>query len=305
MKVLLAGVNSYIGARLIPFLVEKGHEVVCLVRDKKYYQKQNTYAGKVTLLNGDLLRNQSIEPFPQDIDAAFYLSNTFSQTSAFAGLEALSAQNFIAALNQVNCKQIITISGINNQANAAALSRLNVEDILSTGNAALTILQTTMIIGPGSIAVELFNALTEKAPVIIAQSWIRARSQPIHIDDVLVYLEACLLNEHTYGCEFDIGGPEILTFKQLLLIYIATFKKLKPGVITVPFLTTKMSSYLLNVLTPVSYPMAKNIVENLQYDNVCRDEEIRHIVPLALATFKKSIRQLHDSVTQVPDTILK
>lgn len=257
MKVLLAGVNSYIGTHLIPFLVEKGHEVVCLVRDKKHFLKLNNYAGRVTLISGDLLRAQSIEPYPADIDAAYYLSNAFSQTSGFAGLEALSAQNFIDALDRVDCRQIITISGINNQANEAAMSRLNVEDILSTGNAALTILQTTLVIGRDSIAVELFNALIEKTPIIIAESWLRAHSQPIDIDDVLNYMEGCLLNEKTFGCEFDIGGPEILTFKQLLFIYIATFKKLKPTIVTVPFLTTKMSSYLLNVLTPVSYPMAK------------------------------------------------
>lgn len=305
MRVLLAGVNSYIGARLVPFLVLKGHEVVCLVRDKKYFQKFTNYAGKVTLISGDLLRPQSMEPIPKDIDAAYYLINTFTQTSGFAGLEALSAKHFIEAVSSTGCQQVITISGINNQANEAALSRLNVEDILSNSHIPLTIFQTAMIIGPGSIALELLNALTEKTPVIIAQSWIRARSQPINIDDVLTYLEACLLNGLTYGREFDIGGPEVLAFKQLLFIYIATFKKLKPNMVTVPFLTTRMSSYLLNVLTPVSYPMAKNIVENLQYDNICRDDEIRDIIPATLTTFKRSIRQLHDTEISMPHTILK
>src|SRR5437588_1735556 len=116
MKVLLAGANSYIGARLIPFLRQKGHQVVCIARDKKHFSNQDKYQG-VTVINGDLLRSQSMEPFPPDIDAAFYLVNRLTQTSGFAGLEALSAQNFTDALNKTWCSQLITVSDISSSLN--------------------------------------------------------------------------------------------------------------------------------------------------------------------------------------------
>src|ERR1700712_5029850 len=109
MKVLLAGANSYVGTRLIPVLLEKGHEVVCLVRDKNHFYKSNHYSEAVTVTGGDLLRRQSIEYLPEDIDAAYYLVNSFTQTSGFAALGALSAQNFIEVISQTNCRQVITL----------------------------------------------------------------------------------------------------------------------------------------------------------------------------------------------------
>src|SRR5258708_2551650 len=107
MKVLLAGANSYIGTLLIPVLLDKGHEVVCLVRDKSHFMKNNAHASAVRIIGGDLLRRQSIETLPEDIDAAYYLVNALTQTSEYAALGALSAQNFMEAMDKVNCRQII------------------------------------------------------------------------------------------------------------------------------------------------------------------------------------------------------
>ncbi|HVV56297.1 MAG TPA: NAD(P)H-binding protein [Mucilaginibacter sp.] len=294
MKVLLAGVNSYIGKRMIGFLAEKGHHVVCLVRDKQLFCKQNELSRNVTVISGDLLRMQTVESFPQDIDAAYYLINTLTQTSEFAGLEALSARHFIDRINSTACRQIITLTGIQHHSSPNILSRQHVEDILGSGRAALTVFRTTMIIGDGSIATELLKTVTGKTPVIVAQSWTKARVQPIWVNDVLSYLEACLLNEKTYNRKFDIGGPEVLSFKQMLLYYIAVNIKQKPGIIAVPMLTSKMSSYLLNILTPVSYTMAKGIIETLQEDNICRDNSIAAILPREGTNFKRSLRLLHD-----------
>src|ERR1700761_7161711 len=142
MKVLLAGASSYIGTRLIPVLIERGAEVFCLVRDKKHFIKSNPYADKVTVINGDLLRRQSIESFPGDIDAAYYLVNSYTQTSGFAALGALSAQNFIEVLDQVNCKQVITLSEISCDDSESSESKQLVQEVLSNGHAALTVLNT-------------------------------------------------------------------------------------------------------------------------------------------------------------------
>jgi uncharacterized protein YbjT (DUF2867 family) len=290
MKVLLAGANSYIGTRLVPVLLEKGHEVVCLVRDKNHFYKSNHYADAVTVIGGDLLRRQSIEYLPGDIDAAYYLVNTFSQTSGFAALGALSAQNFMEVLNQTHCRHIVTLGDISNKETHDTIARLQVEDILKSGRAELTVLNTPMIIGEGSTALEMFNTLTAKTPILVPQNWIKTRSQPISLTDVLGYLEGCLLNRKTFNQKFDIGGPEVLQFKQLLLIYIAINKDFKPGIVVLPFLTSQLSSHLLNILTPVSYPGAQRLIENLKYDTICRDNDIEGIIPMECLTFKQALR---------------
>jgi uncharacterized protein YbjT (DUF2867 family) len=291
MKVLLTGANGYIGARLIPALLEQGHEVVCLVRDKKLFEKQSPYAGQLTTITGDLLRNRSMEPLPNDIDAAYYLVNALPQTSGFAGLEALSAENFIEAVNQTHCKQIISLSEIDDHLGQAGLSRQHVEDVLRQANAAITILKSTMIIGPGSIATELLEGLTKKSPIIIATNWAKAQEQPISTQNVVEYLVGCLLNEDTFNSEFHISGPDILTFKQMLLMYGEVCRQRKVKIVTVPQVSSALSSYWLNYLTPISYSHAKTLVENLRFDLVSRDDAIQAIIPMQLQSLKEALLQ--------------
>lgn len=299
MKVLLAGASSYIGTRLIPVLLQKGHKVFCLVRDKNHFHQHNPNAAKVTVISGDLLRRQSMEAFPTDIDVAYYLVNSFTQTSGFAALGALSAQNFVDSLDRVNCRQVITLSDICSEDSESCQSRLLVEEVLENGRAALTILNSAMIIGEASIALEMFHILTSKAPVVIAQNWAKVHAQPIAAIDVLGYLEDCLLNEETFNCKFDIGGPEVLLFRQMLLMYIATYRDFKPKIVTLPFLGSQLSSHLLNLLTTVSYPEAQTLIENLKSDTTCHDDSINEIIPRRCLTFKQSLRLSRDANEKV------
>jgi uncharacterized protein YbjT (DUF2867 family) len=288
MKILLAGSNSYIAVHLIPYLLDKGHEVICLARDKKYFQAQNKFKG-VTVLNGDLLRSHSIEPFPIKIDAAFYLANRLTQTSGFAGLEALSAQNFMDALNRTHCTQLITTGELNNP------SRHHIEDILAKGRAHLTGLQLSMVIGDGSIAMELFGALTNNTPIVITNAWAEAKIQPVYIGDLLLYLHDCLLNKATYNRNFDICGPQVLTFKQMMLIYIATYRQdNKPNIVILPSLNARLASYLANFLSPINYPEAQSLLGNLRFDSISGDDCIKDIIPHQCLTFKESLRLIHD-----------
>lgn len=289
MKVLLTGANGYVGARLIPALLEKGVEVVCLVRDKNLFIKQNIYAGQITVINGDLLRSRSMEPLPDDIDAAYYLVNAMVQTKGFAGLEALAAQNFVDAIDKTGCKQIITLSEIDDHLAGEGLSRQHVEEILATANADITILKNTMMIGAGSVTNELMAGLTRKMPVIIAEKWAKAQEQPIAVQDVIQYLVGCLLNQKSYNSEFHISGPEIYTFKQMLTIYGDVCNKVKVKIMTVPQVSSALSSYWLNFLTPISYSHAKTLVENLKYDLISADDEILRIVPFKRLGFKEAL----------------
>ncbi|MDT3402793.1 NAD(P)H-binding protein [Mucilaginibacter terrae] len=289
MKVLLTGANGYIGARLIPALLAQGHEVVCLVRDKVLFEKQSQFAAQVSIITGDLLRNRSMEALPVDIQAAYYLVNALPQTSGFAGLEALSAENFVNAVNQTHCKQIISLSEIDDHLTEAGLSRLHVEDILRTADAAVTILKSTMIIGEGSIAIELMEGLTKKSPILIAQKWAKAQEQPIATCNVVEYLTGCLLNQDTFNSEFHISGPEILTFKQMLLLHSEVCRGRKVSIMTMPQVSAALSSYWLNYLTPISFSHAKTLVENLKYDLVSRDDAIQSIIPLKLKKLREAL----------------
>ncbi|MGZ3776131.1 MAG: NAD(P)H-binding protein [Mucilaginibacter sp.] len=286
MKLLLAGANSYVGSRLLPFLLQNGHEVVCVVRDKRLFAEQNNYPN-VTLLSGDLLRRRGIEAFPEDIDAAFFLANRLTQTSGFAALEALSAQNFMEVLNKTQCRQLITISPISDS------QPVHVENILASGKAALTGLQTSMVIGRGSISLQLFEALTQNTPIVITRQWAKTLFQPIYIDDLLTSLHNCLGNKDTFNHRFDVGGSQVLTFKQMLLVYIATNMEVKPGVVILPFLSSRLASYLVNFLSPVSYPEAQSLIQSLDHDSVCHNLK-PDIVPSDSTTFKQSLRLIHD-----------
>lgn len=288
MKVLLAGANSYIGTNLIPFLLEKGHQVVCLVRDKNHFLNHHPNAYLVSVVGGDLLRRQSIDPLPDDIDVACYLINTYTQTFEFSALAALSAQNFMEVIAQTNCKQVITLGDINDK--ASGNSQLNVEDILQGGGPALTVLNTSMIVGQGSAALEMFNTMISKIPLVIPRTWIKTRMQPIATCDVLHYIDSCLLNERTFNHKFDIGGPEVLTFKQMMLTYVAIHAKSKPDIVILPFMTSHLSSNLRNTLTPLSFPEAQRLIENLGHDCVCRENAIREIIKAPCITFKQAAR---------------
>ncbi|GAA4324761.1 SDR family oxidoreductase [Mucilaginibacter gynuensis] len=299
MKVLLAGANGYIGTRLIPVLLEKGHEVVCLVRDKRRFHEQSDFSDKVTLITGDLLREKNIEAFPNDIDAAYYLVHSMSQSPDFAELEALSAHNFTQQLNKTRCRQIIFLSGIVNDSNLSKhlLSRKHVEEVLKEGNAALTVLRAAIIIGSGSASFEIIRDLTEKLPIMTVPKWVNNRCQPIGIRDVLGYLEGVLLNEKAFNGTFDIGGPDVLTFRQMMLTY-AKVRGLKRYIITIPFLSPKISSYWLYFVTSTSFSLANSLVESMKNETVCKDKAIDEVVPRKCLTYEECLKLAFEKIEQ-------
>lgn len=280
MKVLLAGANGYIGTKLIPVLLDKGHDVICLVRDKRRFLNHNDFGKGLTLIKGDLLKEPDIEAFPEDIDVAYYLVHSMSQAPDFAALEVLSAYNFVQALDKTNCKQTILLSGITNDENPGRYpeSRRHVEDVLSKGKAALTVLRATVIIGPGSTAFEIVRDLTEKLPVIAVPRWVNTRCQPIAVNDVLAYLEAVMLNSKTFNKIFEIGGADILSFKDMMLIY-AKVRKLKRHIFIVPFLSSKISSYWLYIITSTNYTLVQSLANSMKNGAMMRDHSIDEIVP--------------------------
>jgi len=290
MKVLITGANGYIGTRLLPVLLEKDHEIVCLVRDKRRFEERSDFGDPVKIITGDLLKETSIETIPPDIDAAYYLVHSMAYTPEFSRMEALSAHNFVQALNHTHCKQIIFLSGIVNDGKPSAhhTSREHVEDILREANAALTVLRASIIIGPGSPSFEIIHKLTEKLLVMVAPRWVKTRCQPIALYDVLAYLEGVLLNEKAFNQTFDIGGPDILSFKQLMLAY-AKVRKPDRKIIVLPFLSPKLSSYWLHFVTSGSYPLARSLVDGMKNETLMHDHRIDGVVPRQCLTYQEAL----------------
>jgi uncharacterized protein YbjT (DUF2867 family) len=299
MKILLTGANGYIGTRLIPILLEKGHQVVCLVRDKRRFHEQSDYDDKVQIITGDLLKPESISPIPPDIDVAYYLVHSMSGSKDFAKLEAFSAHNFVDALRHTNCKQIIYLSGISNDADLSKhlTSRRHVEDVLKESDVALTVLRASIISGSGSASFEIIRDLTEKLPIMTVPRWVNTKCQPIGIRDVLGYLEGAALNEKAYHKDFDIGGPDILSFRELMLIY-AKVRGLKRYIITIPFLSPKISSYWLYFVTSTSYSLAQSLVDSMKNETIMRDHSIDNVIPRKCVSYEEALNLAFKKIEQ-------
>ena len=299
MKVLLAGANGYIGTRLIPVLLEKDHNLVCLVRDKRRFHQQSDFSDKVSLLQGDLLKEDKIEEFPKDIDVAYYLVHSMSQEEDFAKLEAQSAENFVKQLNKTNCKQVVFLSGITNDTNLSKhlKSRRHVEDVLREAKAALTVFRAAIIIGSGSASFEIIRDLTEKLPIMTVPRWVHTKCQPIAIRDVLGYLEGALAHEKAYNQTFDIGGPDVLSFKDMMLTY-AKVRHLKRYIITIPFLSPKISSYWLYFVTSTSYQLAQSLVDSMKNETIKKDDSVDKVIPRKCLSYEEALKLAFEKIEQ-------
>jgi uncharacterized protein YbjT (DUF2867 family) len=303
MKILLTGSTGYIGRRLLPVLVEAGHHVICLVRDKRRFDWEDfteDFLKNVTVIEFDLNQPKGHDIIPRDINAAYYLVHSMSSSNPdFTTLETESAQNFVALVNQTKAQQIVYLSGIVNDADLSdhLLSRKNVEDILSQANAPLTVLRAAIIIGSGSASFEIIRDLVEKLPIMIAPKWLKTRCQPIGIRNVIEYLQGVLLKSETFNQTFDIGGTEILTYNQMLYGF-AKMRGLKRWIITVPVLTPKLSSLWLVFVTSTTYSLARSLVNSMKNEVICKDLRIREIVPTKVLGYQEALQLAFDKISQ-------
>jgi len=291
MKVLLTGATGYIGKRLLPYLVQNGHQVVCMVRDINRLHIPSSLASNVSVLEGDLLDKSTLVSLPSDIDGAYYLVHSMSSSKSYSEMEVRSATNFRNALAQTNVKQVIYLSGIvNSEVLSPHLqSRLNVENELSKGNYALTTLRAGIIIGSGSASFEIIRDLVEKLPVMLAPKWLNTRCQPIAVADVIQYLLGVLLNEKTYKQSFDIGGADELTYKEMLLAF-AHIRGLKRRIYVIPIMTPRLSSYWLYFITSTSYTLASALVDSMKIDVICQHNCINDLLKIKVASYKEAIQ---------------
>ena len=290
MKILLTGATGYIGKRLLPVLIESGHEVICCVRDKSRFNPPSYLKSKITIIQIDLLDRDSLNKIPKDIDAAYYLVHSMSVSSNYKALEQQSAVNFRNALNKTNVEQVVYLSGITNEIELSEhlTSRKIVEQELASGNYNLTTLRAGIIIGSGSASFEIIRDLVEKLPLMVTPKWLNTRCQPIGISDVIKYLSKTLFNQETYNQNFDIGGPDILTYKAMLLEF-AKVRNLKRKIYTVPIMTPRLSSYWLYFVTSTSYKLAVALVNSMKIEVVCRPNNLNEILNISPISYNKAL----------------
>jgi uncharacterized protein YbjT (DUF2867 family) len=300
MKILLTGATGYVGKRLLPVLIDRGHDIVCAVRDKNRLMITKQYCENVHIVEIDFLNPENADRIPDDIDVAFYLIHSMSSTTKeFDYLEEKTAVNFRNLMERTNVKQVIYLSGIANDKvlSKHIQSRNAVEERLKSSKYALTVLRAGIIVGSGSASFELIRDLVEKLPVMIAPKWLNTKSQPIAIRDITAHLYEVMGNKDTYNDTFDIGGPEVLTYKEMLMQY-AEVRKLKRFIITIPFLTPRFSSYWLYFITSVSFKLAINLASSMKTEVVCKDKRLEKMLGIKPITYKDAIEKAFKKIEQ-------
>lgn len=300
MKILLTGATGYIAQRLLPVLVDAGHTIVCCVRDVKRFHIEDHWQKQVTKVEVDFLKPELLINIPSDIDVVYYLIHSMSTSSGnFSEMEQQSAQNFVKGIEVTDAKQIIYLSGIVNDDHLSKhlQSRKNVETILSDCSVPLTTLKAGIIVGSGSASFEIMRDLVEKLPIMIAPRWLKTRCQPIAIRNVIQYLSGVLLNEQTYHQSFDIGGPDVLTFKQMLLQF-AEVRKLKRHILVVPLMTPNLSSHWLYFVTSTNFSLAKNLVKSMSVEVICQPNKLVELIPIRLIPYNEAIELAFDRIDQ-------
>ncbi len=300
MKILLTGVTGYIGQRLLPVLLQSGHEVICCVRDKKRFDITQYRDDRIQVIEADFLNKESLQDIPDDIETAYYLIHSMStQTGDFEKMEQVCAENFKERLNRTKAKQVVYLSGIINEAELSKhlSSRKKVEDILSEGKYSLTTLRAGIIVGSGSASFEIIRDLVEKLPVMITPRWLKTKCQPIAIRNVIEFLSRVIDNPETFNKSYDIGGPDVLSYKEMLLRF-AEVRGLKRRIIVVPVMSPKISSYWLYFVTATSFALAKNLVSSMKVEVICKPNNLAAKLGIQLIDYETSIKLAFDKIEQ-------
>jgi uncharacterized protein YbjT (DUF2867 family) len=300
MKILLTGATGYIAKLLLPNLLQKGHSVVCCVRDKKRFDTKKYNPDQISVIEVDFSKMDTLQSIPDDIDIAYYLIHSMSsQTGDFENLEMICANNFKERIQRTKAKQVIYLSGIVNEVELSKhlASRKNVEDILSQSTFALTTLRAGIIVGSGSASFEIIRDLVEKLPIMITPRWLKTKCQPIAIRNVVEFLSGVIGYTEGYNKSYDIGGTDILSYKEMLLRF-AKIRGLKRRIFIIPVMTPKISSYWLYFVTATSYTLAKNLVNSMKVEVICKPNNLATALNISLIDYDTSIKMAFDRFEQ-------
>jgi len=302
--VLVTGSTGYVGGRLVPKLLEGGYRVRALGRSVAKL-KGRPWAGhpNVELAQGDVLDLESLRRAAQGCWAAFYLVHSMlADPKTYSQTDRQAAKNMIQAAGEAGFDRLIYLGGLGSAADPHLSehlrSRTEVAEILKSGPVPATFLRAAMILGSGSASFEILRYLVDRLPVMVTPRWVFTPVQPIGITNVLGYLQGCLEHDEVKGQTFDIGGPEVVTYRQLFDVYAQEAGLRRRLIIPVPVLTPTLSSYWIHLVTPVPAAIAQPLAKGLSNAVICQENRIREIIPQELLTCRETIRRALDRIEQ-------
>lgn len=296
-RVLIVGATGFVGRRLVPGLVKDNIRLRLLARDPARAESLTAEGGDIEVARGDLVKNEGLREALRGIHSAYYLVHSMGGRSMFrnpefAEMDKTAARNFISSAGAEGLKRVIYLGGLGEtrkELSEHLRSRAEVARILASGRPLATVLRAAIIIGAGGASFEMLRYLVERLPVMICPRWIDTRIQPIAIKDVIEYLVGCLKRPETAGRPFDIGGPEIFTYREMIQQYAEARGLTRRVIVTVPVLTPLLSAYWVDLVTPVPSGIAHPLIEGLRNDVVCLENAIEKIIPIAKTPFKEAV----------------
>lgn len=292
MKILVTGATGYVGGRLVPRLLELGHEVHCFARDPSHLADRGWHG--VTLHRGDALDAGSFLPVMEGVDVAYYLIHSMAQpTGRFEDHDRFAAEHFGMAASAAGVKRIIYLGGLGKADEVLSphlASRHEVGDILRSSGVPVTEFRAAVIVGSGSISFEIIRYLTEGLPAMATPRWMSTRCQPISIADVLDYLTQTLQEPRSVGRLLEIGGPDVLTYREMILGYAAE-RGLRRIIVPLPFITPGLSSLFLHLLTPIPAPVSRALIDGMRNEVVVTDHAADALFTVQHVPYREAVRR--------------
>ena len=284
MKIAVFGATGTVGQALVPLLAEQ-HDVVALSR------RPHEPTDGVEWAVADASDADSLRKVFDSIDVAYYLVHSLG-SSDFEQRDRVAAENVALEAERAGLRQLVYLGGLGDESPELSRhlrSRAETADVLASGSVPVTTLRAAMVIGPGSAAFETVVALVDRLPAMICPRWVGVPTQPIALDDALAYLTGVCGLEQAFDRSFDIGGPEVMTYREMIE-RIAGLRGKHPLIVEVPLLTPRLSSYWLHLVTPVKAAVARPLIEGLRSETVVRENGIDQLVPLELTPFDEAAR---------------
>lgn len=301
--ILVTGATGYVGGRLVPRLLERGYSVRCLARDPS--RLTGRWEG-AEIVQGDVLQRDSLIGKLKDIETAYYLIHSMGGNDEFSKSDLIAAENFASAAEKQGVKRIIYLGGLGSSEGNLSKhlsSRIKTGDTLRKFNVPVTEFRAGVIVGSGSLSFEMIRYLTERLSVMITPKWVNTKTQPIAIRDVLRYLVEALTTEKSSGKVIDIGGEDILTYKDLMNIY-AEVRGLKRYFIKVPVLTPRLSSHWIGFVTPLPSRIAKHLIDGLKNELICESNKAKELFGFRTISYKEAVKlALHQNKEGKTETI--
>ena len=295
LRILLTGATSFIGQALLPALRADGHEVICCVRDAEAFFRAHPNLPPAHIWEVDFSQPVAPGAGPDGIDAAYYLMHSMcASIGAYAEQDRRLVRHFLDYLASTSCRQVIYLGGI---AHAARLSRhlasrLEVEQLLHQGNIPCTALRAAVVVGAGGASFQILREICEKTPLLLAPRWIETRCQPIWLGDAIRYLAGVLLRPDCLGRSFDIGGTEVLSYKDMLT-QLAQAMGRRLAVQVLPFHTPPLWSVgWSDFLRSAPLPLIVNLLESMEYEAVCRDDALEQLLRVQPLGYRAALRRV-------------